>query len=517
MTAAQYAIIGWNARALSPTEHFQEYWNGTDYRRFRNALYDAYKTNTVYSSINTFSTAHKVDRGMYQFSRPVYNPVSRLVDSYPAKVYGGSIDFEDLSTGAIPVTGTASEQIVPALLEAYKRSNWAGQKGLYVLYGALYGDSFIKIVDDTASRHARMEVVHPGKVKDIRKDVAGNIKWIHIEYVRSDDGKNNYLYGEIIDEESYRTLKDDKPFAYYSDETGKTVDQWDNPYGFVPMVHVLHHDVGQMYGVNSFHSQMAKIDELNDAASLLNDQIRKSVNLIWYFAGVARRADLADSTKSTISAGIDNKDETPAIYGPKDSQPYPMVGNLDLTSAGQNIERMIMELERDMPELSMHRLREGGNLTAPGVKSAYADAIDRYTEAQGVYDSGLVRANKMYLSIAGERGYEGFEAFNLSSYDAGDLEHYISQRPIVTDELSKEQKITALNTAQAPIWLVLEEMGYSQEKIDEVKAYQEQQDEKALMIATNAMSEDDEDDDEATAADKEKEQSGQGNRERIAA
>ena len=262
------------------------------------------------------------------------------------------------------------------------------------------------------------------------------------------------------------------------------------------------------WGANSFHGQMGKIDELNDAASLLNDQVRKAVNVMWYFAGVAKRTEIdASQDQNTTASTLDQlkhaKDKLPAVYGPKESQPYPLIAPVDITAAGVNIDRMLLELERDMPELALHRVREGGNLTAPGVRSGYSDAIDRFVEAQGNYDDGIIRAQKMGVSIGGLRGYEGFQSFNLDSFDKGDLEHFIKDRPVIEDELSKIERINALQAAGASIDLIMQEMDFDEETIAKEKARKEQAQREAMRQFSDATFGADEDEDEQTPEDEE--------------
>jgi hypothetical protein len=232
--------------------------------------------------------------------------------------------------------------------------------------------------------------------------------------------------------------------------------------------------MGLKWGAASFHAQYSHIDEVNDAASILNDSIRKAVNPPWYFAG-ATAGNL--SLGSGDDTGINKKDELPAIFGPEGSQPYPMVQNIDIAAAGANIDRMLQEIERDMPELALHRLRDSGNLTAPGVRTAYTDALNKAKEAQGNYDDGYIRAQQMAVSIGGYRGYEGFESFNLESYDNGDLQFYVKPRPVIGDSLSKQERITAftsMGSAPLPIQrLMLRELDVDETEIEEIIAEQQ--------------------------------------------
>jgi hypothetical protein len=292
----------------------------------------------------------------------------------------------------------------------------------------------------------------------------GNVKSCRIVYERQDDQGKTFEYEERIDQEKFATYRDGELYAFYTDAGGNPVAEWDNEYGFVPLVITRHKDTGYLWGANAFQTQITKIDELNDGASYLNDQVRKTVNTLWAFIGV--------KGKSAVTVQSDDKASVPALYLPDGTDVKPLVAPLDLTAALENVKAMQLELERDLPELALHRLREGGNLTAPGVRAGYTDAIDRIVEARGNYDGGLVRAHMMALTIGGIGKYANFESFGREDYAKGNLEHYIGERPVIEDTLSQADKITALQSIKdmppALARLALQEMGYSAAVIEEV-------------------------------------------------
>jgi len=189
----------------------------------------------------------------------------------------------------------------------------------------------------------------------------------------------------------------------------------------------------------------------------------------------------------TTSDG-DDKDKLKALYGPEGSQPHPMLADLDIGSVAGNIGHMLAELERDLPELALHRLREQGNLTAPGVRAGYSDAIDRIVEAQGNYDAALVRAQQMAVSIGGYNSYRGFEAFDLGSYDKGDLEHFIATRPVIEDALALNDRLTFLIKSKAPSSAVWTEMDVPE---DQQKTWQKEIDQRREDFMDRLDQEDD--------------------------
>lgn len=513
MTALQAGVMAYKQEALVPIEELG--WDNYDYRLFRYYHYDSYVNNTVYSRLVNYAAVHKEREKLYKHTRSIYNPASRLEDLLVSYVYGGAIDMQTLEQGAIPIVAEN-----PALLDAIKQvftwSRWGEQKSLYVRRGARYGDSFLKVCDDPSKRKVYLESLHPGKVREWTTDNVGNIQSIVIEYLREEDpdiaaltpsrfglipqpqSQKQYLYTEKITKlddgsEKWETFKDGEPFGYYANEFGILVPSWTTEYGFIPVTLTQYKNIGLFSGANAFYSSLRKIDEINDNASLLNDQVRKAINPMWYFAGVRRTEEVNATTNGT--EGTENerrKDAVPAIYGPAGSQPFPMVFDLPIDQAYQNLQGMIAELERDMPELALQRIREGGSdMTEPGNTSGYSDAIGRVEEARGNYDAGQIRALQMAITIGGIHQYDGFEGFNLDSYAAGDLKFYIRERPVIADQLSKRERITQLQmagTAPLPIQkLILKEMEYDTKTIEDVIKEQEIEKEKNMRNAARGF------------------------------
>jgi hypothetical protein len=488
----------YNEYAHVPTR--ESGWDVYDARLSRYALYESYLNGTVYKSINAQAQMLKAANGLYRRIRNIYNPVGRQNKLLTAYIYGGNIDPENLTTGALPIK-TDNPALYPALRNLLNWSRWSRQKSMYVRYGASLGDVFIKVNDDRVAQKVRMEVLHPAKIREMETDASGNITRVIIEYevdepldlstlkpgarAFAEQQRKSYLYTETIDKEWFRTYKDGEPFAYYTDMQGRQVTEWENEYGFVPLVKCSHADIGLMYGANAWYESMGKINEINDAASLLNDNLRKSTVPLLQALGMSKADGL--QFEST------GKDELQILYAPGEGARFdPITLQIDVGGALENIEKMLGELERDMPELALQRIRESGSqMTAPGVRAGYADAFTRIEEAQGAYDEALVRAMQMGVTIGGYNRYEGFERFNLASYPAGALEMTIKPRPIIGDSLSKTERITALGTLDnrppAVQRLMLQELDYDEPTINAVLADSEERARQELRTMTDAL------------------------------
>lgn len=462
----------YDPKALVPLTTHVQLWDDYTARLFRYNHLEMYYHNAVYTDLERYKGVHleKSNHGLYRFTRAIYNPYARLVDLYADSIYRGRIDYEELSTGAIPFD-TLDAGKRSAIRNLLRWSNWQDNMGLYVGEGAKLGDSVIKIVDERDKQKVRLEVQHPGIYRDVEFDAVGNVKSVVIEYKRYDDDqsrftKEGYLYTEVITQERFETYKDGKPFAYHNDANGNPVSAWDNDYGFVPVAwHKFRPASRADFGLSAGHSVINKIDELNSVASRTHDQIAKMVNAIWAVLGSQGTAQIdLDDSKGTV----------PIVHLPEGVDMKPLVTQLDIDAAMNAVEKLITEIERDTPELALHRIRQSGNLTAPGVKAGFGDAINKIGGAMNRYDACLVRAIQMALTIGGIGGYDGFQAFDLTSYERGDLELNIKERPVIDDTLSTNEEITFLMQLQdnklRP--LIMQKMGYNRAEIQEADRLQ---------------------------------------------
>ncbi len=467
-------------------------WRGWDdyaSRLSRYEIFEGYYHNLAYHKIMQYAQQIKVTESLYKHVRGVHNPSRRLTEGYVSKVFGGMLDTETGTKGAIPIEAE-NPQLIEAILKLWRASYWGQKKSLFVREGAMKGDVFLKIVDDIEKQQVRLEVVNPAKVKRVDKDSDGTITYIEFEYyIRDLETGFNRLYRETIDKEWYRihTRQDITvggrhmgteiiPFATHRNGRNEPVSEWANEYGFVPVVHIQHMDMGLLFGAPAIHGALQKINELNDLASIVNDGMRNQVQLplVTMNAKVTTLDFGSDNSSNDDNSSDNPKKDTMKVLNlsGQNADIKTLAPTINVADALQNVINIEHEIERDLPELSLHRIREGGQLTAPGVRSAYDDAIARYTESRGNYDTGLVAGQQMAVAIGGMRGYDGYAGFNLLSRDNGDLEHQIGSRPVISDTLGLNEQINLTLqaiSANAPK-TVFVKMGWSSEDADEIVA-----------------------------------------------
>jgi hypothetical protein len=462
--------------------------------------------NSAYRKVNSWAKSYMATYGLYRYIRGIYNPAYRLGDWWQSHLWGGKLDplagDGKTTPSAIPIF-TENESLRPAIAQIWQWSNWQIKKGMVTLHGPVLGDSVVKIIDDTKRKRVYMLPVHPGTVSYAEFDVRSNVRGYVIEEQRRDPKTGNMaVYKEVCTRKEndpnihYQTYKDDSLFAW----DGDGIAEWDENYGFVPMVIIKHRDVGLDWGWSEMHPAMSNFREVDDQASLLNDQIRKSVNASWLFSGVPKPSVDPKPSKTADTTAVQNGDpegdrqNTPIVYAPPGSTATPMVAPLQIADVLAGIEKMIAKIERDYPELSEDIDNASGDVSGRALRINREPVITKVNERRPNYDNALVRAQQMAIALAGYRRYDEFKGFDLESFDKGDLDHSIdADRPVYSkdplDDLEIQQSFWtaagAAKTAGIPLLVFLKNNGWSDDKIAELQKdpdYQTAQEQKMLAL-----------------------------------
>jgi hypothetical protein len=464
-------------------------------RRMRYAIFWAFFENTAYSeAVNTWSKKFKVDYGLYKHIRTIYNPAYRLGSFWQAHLMGGALD-PNAGDGkqkpsalpiSIPDTNPRGDDLRRALAFLWKSSNWQIRKDIFTLRGAVLGDVALRIVDDPERGNVYLDVVQPSTLYDLTLDPFGNIKGYVIEEVRDDPRVSevrgvdrDVMYREIVTRDGdlvhYLTTLNNAPFAW-----NNIAAEWDEPYGFVPLVVVKHNDVGLDWGWSELHAGLAKFREADDLASKANDQIRKLVDSPWLLSGVNAPSTTPTTTNSAALGGKPQpgREEVPILYAPAGATATPLVAPLDLGNTLLHIKELLAEIERDYPELKADELRLSGALTGRALELAQQPAADKVIQRRPNYDDALVRAHQMAIAIGGLRGYKGYEGFDLTSYEAGLLDHMIGERDVFRktrgDRLEEDNLLytgaASATTAGVPLETVLRRDGWTDDDLQDLYA-----------------------------------------------
>lgn len=368
-----------------------------------------------------------VSQDLYINIHGIFNPTMRLVEFYVANIFGGRLDKQAgdgsrLPT-AIPIL-TENESIRPALANLWRWSNWSIKKSLLTRYGVALGNVGLMPIDDLARQQVILDVIPPWEVTGLQLDLRGNVIYWRQSYTYLDGEGYTRLYTIEIDKERFRTYRDERLFAY----DGNPGSEWSNPYGFVPVVWIKHKEAGGDLGLCAFHSTIPKINNLNDQASHLADQIKKLVHVQWLLTGTQ------EPSSGTFQSADGSVSQVWSTTNP-DAKAIPLNDQFDIGGVVDALKAQMDEIKEDHPELTFAKIREkmggSGDMPARAVRLALHDAVTLVEEARVQYEDGLTRAQQMALTIGGLRKYKDFEAFDLDSYERGEIDHQIGVRDVV--------------------------------------------------------------------------------------
>lgn len=434
-----------DANPLDMTEDAE--WADFDARRMRYQLQWAFFQGNAYRDIHQWAKKMKADFGLYKYTRDIYNPAFRLGSFYRAYLWGGSLDIKagngQERPSALPIVmETENAALRAAIAQLWQWSNWKSKRKLVPLHGATLGDVFVSVMDDQMRGKVYLEVVHPGIVAEVEKDPFGNIKGYIINYQREDpeSAGKDATYQEVVyrgenDAIVYELTKNGKPYHWgNTDAAGTPIDTWEVDYGFVPMVHIQHFDVGLEWGMSEMFPKLAAFREVDDLGSKLNDQVRKLVDSPWLFAGVKDPSSTPQTTRSTPTAQRPEigREEVPALYtNDPAAKAQALVAPLDIAAVAEKVKDDLEQLEKDYPELALLRaMNATEDLSGTAIERLQSQSSEKVIDYRDSYDDALVRAQQMAIAIGGYRGYVGFEGFNLESYAAGQLAHEIGARDV---------------------------------------------------------------------------------------
>lgn len=451
----------YNLVAQWSRESFQTdstYWDDDISRQVRYYLYERYYANDIFTTLNQFKETYKKQNNYYKYIRSIYNPVYRIVEGFVAATYGSPIDIENLDVGALAVI-TDDLRLRDDISNLLQVSQFNRHKSLYGRFAAKYGDSFLKVVDDVDKGTVTIEVVDPRLVETVIR-MGDDIVYARITYDDLDMETGRYTtYTEEYTLDTIRIYNDVTPFGI-GEVTGKLIDEYPNLYGFIPIEHARFKDNGSHYGVNSFFALQSKIDEINDTASLLNDNIRNTVQQLYHAKGVNKGGLSSNNNEPT-------RDDIKIIYTRADAQIIPITNSLNIEGVLSNIDRMQEEIDRDTPVLSLHKLRDMSVVTAPAARAMYTDAVNQILEVQSNLDTPLERIIVKALAISTFRGITSGYTYTT------DYNFTLKPREVIPSKLSAlemVQSLMNLDMSHPNAKLAMEKIGIPEERINEALA-----------------------------------------------
>lgn len=467
------------AMTTDPVIDSGEAWGRWEARRVRYRIFWGLYEQNIFARVHELSRALKDHYDLYDSIRSVYAPSNLIGGFWSEHLYPGQIDME-AGDGSNVISGcpivTDNERVRLSLKTLWRDSHIGDELEVYSRYGAVMGDTFLKVVDDPYRKRVYLQAVHPGTVREYYHDPADNCRGYVIERMEPDpehDDPNSepklVPYVEIAtrqgDSVVMSTYRDGEPYDWRQYEPGqpKVGWQWSEPYGFVPLVRVRHRLHAAGWGAGEYQFSLSKLLELDSLASRLCDQIYKITRCPVYLEG----GEMGDDINMGVSS--DGEDAYPMLAGP--GKPHFLVAPLNIDHTVTWIKDVLLKLEEDHPELIADHVGASSSGEARRVARDKAEA--RVIRRRSNYDSGLIRAQQMAMSMGGLGGYEDYSWVTPESYNNGDLDHAIGERAVFsTSELSRleeeEQRgktLKSLTDAGVPLRLAMGRAGFTEEDI----------------------------------------------------
>lgn len=336
----------WNARVLELTTR-AAYYDGSIYQRTMGVL--GWLAPRLGKSI-----------------KPLYLPLARAVDVDAGIIPGGWALAED-----------APEAWANAMKTLFDSSRWQTEGVLYVHYGALYGVSGLKVVDDRAAK--RIELV-PCDPTHFMLVAAGQytpenemVLWIE---KRTDEDGDEFEYAEVTTSQTIRTFADGAPAGFDGREP-----EYVNDLNALPVFEPPHIHVGDSLGECTYQKAIPLLDLVNEQASSLAEIIRKHAEPQWMVSG-AEASDLEHSGNNIwfVPSGGDAKILVPGI---------------DIDGVLEFVREIRDQVYGALPELAFDELRKKDQIATATLELQLMELVLKVKRTRPNYDAALVSAMQL--------------------------------------------------------------------------------------------------------------------------
>ena len=139
--------------------------------------------------------------------------------------------------------------------------------------------------------------------------------------------------------------------------------------------------------------------------------------------------------------------------------------NINYEAARVWINDHVREVYEELPELLYYAIESRANQSGAALRTLIAGAISRGEEMQSNLVAGLVKADKMALTIAQLASFDGFSEGQIGTYENGGFDHEIEPPEIMplTEEEKQQVEASKLTNAQSLVAL-LSQLGVSRDE-----------------------------------------------------
>jgi hypothetical protein len=322
--------------------------------------------------------------GLYAKMRAIFNQITKIVDTDARFAMGERLQVK------------AEAEVEGAINRLWEWSELQQEKYLLARYGACCGDAFIKVVDNRPwelnaeadpERPVLLNVLPPDAVSprydphDRKRMLACKIEYVH----------GREIHKEIITPEEI--------LLYDERDPERIAARYDNPLGFIPIVHIRNIDIGEEFGLCSFHNLLPTVDALNELASFMFDIAKLYADPVIIGRGMER----GSLKKQTVDA--EGRPVATVWWVPTPEGSFEFLewrGNLPDVLAF--LDRIQTSIERNTPELALSALQDRREVSGYSVSLHLIELVRKVQEMRGSYFTALEAANRMALRILEMQG-----------------------------------------------------------------------------------------------------------------
>jgi hypothetical protein len=343
--------------------------------------------------------------------RAIFNHITKIVDTDARFTMGERLQVQ------------ADPDVEGAINRLWEWSNLQQEKYLLCRYGAVCGDAFLKVVDNRPwelnpnpdpEAPVRLTVLPPDAVAP-RYDPHDRNRMIAC--------KIEYVHGREIHKE---TITADEISFYDSRDPDRVTAVYPNPLGFIPLVHIRNLDLGEEFGLCSFHNLGPLVDSLNELASFMFDIVKLYADPVI----IGRGLDRGSLRKQTVDDAGRPVATVWWVPNPEGSFQF-LEWNGNLPDVLAFLDRIQNSIERNTPELTLSSLHDRQDISGYSTSLHLVELTRKISEMRGNYFTGLERANRMALRILEMQGHAPF----------GDLTHRIVADPVLPVDDERQLRV----------------------------------------------------------------------------
>lgn len=315
------------------------------------------------------------ERKLFKHMRRVFGYVTQVVDTDARFVMKRRLLVD------------ADPEFQEDIYEVWERSNFQSEKYKLVRFGANLGDAYL-IVQDISDT--------PGVV--VPRIIVANTE--DMEIVTDPDDQTVVIRAE----QEYSFFDEDgrphtRKWIYYPDRieryTDERMDQGfprPHPFGEVPVIHIKAIDIGEAYGLCSWHNVQGQLDEVNELGSYMNRILLRYADPTLVAAGMSPDPN---ASRPVFRKGI-HEDNVYFLPEGADMKILEYQGSV-LSDIIAQIDHIADNIKDQLPELSLSKIREHSGLSGYAVSLHAADLIAKIEELRGNFANGIEWANALAL------------------------------------------------------------------------------------------------------------------------